>query len=327
LQGNFGILLSNLGTPGAPTASCVRTYLREFLWDRRVVDLPRPLWAFVLFAFVLPFRPVRVARNYKKIWLEEGSPLLLYSQRQACLLQRTLREKLGTNVPVALGMRYGKPSIQHALEELQAAGCQHLLVFPLYPQYSSATTASTFDAVEAAVAKRTSVPEIRRVHSYHDHPKYIEALAQTVTKYWQENGKAERLLISFHGIPKRYEANGDPYRLQCEETAQQLVAGLALPEQQYRMTFQSRFGPEEWLQPYTKATLKEWGREGLASVDVICPGFASDCLETLEEIAIQNRRFFQLAGGQQFRYIPALNDAATHIEALAEIALAHLEHW
>ncbi|MCK6459246.1 MAG: ferrochelatase [Planctomycetes bacterium] len=313
-----GILVSNLGTPDAPTPAALKRYLREFLRDPRVIDLPRWKWIPLLELLILPRRSPKSAEAYGKVWTPEGSPLLSISKRQRALLE----EKLG--LPVALGMRYGNPSIAAALDELMAKGCGRVLVLPLYPQYAAATVASTFDALGDAIKRMRVVPEVRTVRSYHDDPGYIGALARSVREAWEEGGPAKRLLLSFHGLPRRYVDLGDPYRKECEETARLLSAELGA---ECHVAFQSRFGREEWLKPYTDETLALWGRGKLESVDVLCPGFSADCLETIEEIGQENREIFQHAGGGRFRYVPALNDRADHVEALAAVARRNLQGW
>lgn len=310
-----GILITNLGTPDAPTVGALRRYLREFLWDPRVVEVPRPLWWGILNAFILPFRPFAVSKAYREIWTEEGSPLLSLSLRLACETAGALEEEL----PIRVGMRYGNPSIDEALGQLIEEGCGRIVHLPLYPQYSAATTGTNVEAVNAAAARYRWLPWIRHVQDYHDHPTYVRALADSVRAHREREGAAERLLLSFHGIPERYARLGDPYPAYCRRTAEALAAELGLDADQWFLTFQSRFGREPWLQPYTDETLMEWGRQGLESVDVMCPGFAVDCLETLEEIAIQNREFFQEAGGGRFSYIPALNDTPAHAQLMAEL--------
>ncbi len=313
-----GILVSNLGTPDAPTPAALKRYLREFLKDPRVIDLPRWKWLPLLELLILPRRSPKSAEAYRKVWTPEGSPLLSISKRQRALLE----ERLG--LPVALGMRYGNPSIARALDELLAKGCGRVLVLPLYPQYAAATTASTFDALGDALKRLRVVPEIRTIRSYRDEPLYIAALARSIRETWEKGGPPKRLLLSFHGLPRRYVDLGDPYRQECEETARLLAAELGT---ECHVAFQSRFGREEWLKPYTDETLMAWGREKVESVDVACPGFSADCLETIEEIDQQNREFFEHAGGGRFRYIPALNDRADHIEALAAVARKSLAGW
>ncbi len=322
-QTRLGILLTNLGTPDTPTPRALRRYLKEFLSDRRVVDLPRLLWWPLLHGIILRTRPRRSAAAYRKVWTDEGAPLLVISRRQAEELQNALAARLGA-VPVVLAMRYGEPSIQSGLEALRREGVTHLLVLPLYPQYSCSTTASTFDAVAEAFRGWRHLPVCRFVHDYHDHGGYIDAVAASIRESWAEQPPAERLIFSFHGTPQRFRDEGDPYYAQCRVTASRVAERLALAPERWMMTFQSRFGREEWLQPYTDASLKALAASGVETVDVVCPGFAADCLETLEEIAVENRRLFMDAGGKGLRYIPALNARADHIGALADILLREL---
>jgi ferrochelatase len=322
-QVSTGVLLTNLGTPDAPTRAALKCYLKEFLWDPRVVEEPRWKWWLILNTVILNIRPARSARAYEGVWTEKGSPLMLHSLDQQAGLQKVL----GDDVHVELAMRYGNPSIASGLQKLRDKGCTRILIFPLYPQYAAATTASTFDAVADELKQWRRVPELRMISSYHNHPAYIDALAASVRKQWDANGKPDRLLISFHGIPQRYFDNGDPYPCMSRKTGRLLAEALELEEGEWFVSFQSRFGREEWVKPYTDTTLKAWGAEGVGRVDVICPGFSSDCLETLEEIAVENRDYFIEAGGREFHYIPALNSNEVHIRALAEIARAHLSHW
>ena len=319
-----GILLTNLGTPDAPTTAAVRRYLREFLSDRRVVEAPRLIWWLVLNLIVLPFRPRRSARLYAKIWTSEGSPLLTIGERQAEALREELAGRLDTPLAVALGMRYGNPSIPSALRSLQEQGCRRVIVLPLYPQYSASTVASTFDALTAELARWRALPSLVLVSGYHDRPGYIRSLASSIREFWAAHGQADRLLMSFHGIPVRYADAGDPYPDECRTTAALLARELGLDDGSWQLAFQSRFGREEWVQPYTVTTLEKWGAEGLDSVDVVCPGFPADCLETLEEIALTNREVFRSAGGGAYRYIPALNDRDDHISVLADIVREYL---
>jgi ferrochelatase len=313
-----GVLLTNVGSPDAPTPAAVRRYLREFLSDRRVVDVPRLLWWPILNGVILPLRPRRSAHAYAKIWTAEGSPLVAITRRIAAALAKELSGTLGSEIPVAVGMGYGNPSLLSGLEILRNAGCDRFLVLPLFPQYSSPTTGSSFEGLTRALTRWRVIPELVTIGSYPEHPSYIAALANSVRTAWRNDGEPDLLLLSFHGLPVRFVASGDPYRAECEATARALVAALQLPPDGWKMSFQSRFGREPWLQPYTDVTLRELGRGGLR-VDVICPGFAADCLETLEEIGMQNRGWFEEAGGKRFRYIPALNDSAEHVRALAEI--------
>jgi ferrochelatase len=321
-----GVLLTNLGTPEAPTPAAVRRYLAEFLWDPRVVELPRPLWWLILHGVILRVRPARSARKYQIIWTPEGSPLLAISQRQAAAVAAMLAERCPGPVRVAVGMRYGKPSIAAALAELRAAGIQRLLVLPLYPQYSAATVASTFDAVAAELRTWRWLPELRFISQYHDHPGYLDALAAHLRVARAEQS-GERLLFSFHGLPKRNLLAGDPYYCQCQKTARLVAERLGLQPDQWVVAFQSRFGRTEWLQPYTSVLLADWAKSGVKSVDVACPGFAADCLETLEEMALENRRIFLDAGGERYRYLPALNDDPAHIAALADLIGRHAAGW
>jgi ferrochelatase len=318
-----GILLTNLGTPDAPDTASLRRYLKEFLSDPRVVEQPYWLWWLVLNLVILNIRPAKSAAAYRSVWMDRGSPLMVHSLDQ----QASLQKQMGDDVHVELAMRYGNPSIASAMEKLRDKGCTKILVFPLYPQYSATTTGSTFDAVAEQLTHWRRVPGMRMVDAYHDHPAYIGALAASVKKHWDEFGRPERLLMSFHGIPQRYFDNGDPYPCMCRKTARLLAEALALKEGEWFVAFQSRFGREPWVSPYADSTLKNWGAEGIGRVDVICPGFSSDCLETLEEIAVENRGYFIEAGGKELLYIPALNSDETHIRALAGIAREHLRGW
>ncbi|KPJ91050.1 MAG: ferrochelatase [Gammaproteobacteria bacterium SG8_11] len=325
-QLKIGILITNLGTPDAPTAPALRTYLREFLWDKRIVDLPRALWWMIL-QVILLIRPRASAKNYQKVWTEEGSPLLTISQKQLQAIRKRIGELTQAPIVVELGMRYGNPSIAQGLQKLREANVDRVLVFPLYPQYSSSTTASTFDAVAQAVADWRWVPEFRFINSYHDDALYINALVSSIRESWENNGQSQMLLFSFHGTPKRFLTTGDPYHCQCQATARLVAEQLGIVEGRWQVTFQSIFGREEWLQPYTINTLETLAKSGVKSVDVICPGFSADCLETLEEIEEQNREAFIKAGGESFHYISALNDRADHIEALIGQIRCHLSGW
>ena len=326
-QEKIGVLLCNLGTPDAPTRPALRRYLKEFLSDRRVVDFPRPLWWLILHGVILNIRPNKSAALYRKIWTENGSPLLDISLRQKDALQAALEKSDAGLFHVEIAMRYGNPSIAVGLAALQQAGCRKALVLPLYPQYSRTTTESTFDALADAIKASPDAPELRRVRDYHDDAGYIAALAGHIEREMRQNGCPDKLIMSFHGIPKRYYENGDPYPDQCRETARLVAERLNLSDDDWLLTFQSRFGREEWMQPYTDKTLERLAGEGVKSVAVVCPGFAVDCLETLEEIAMQNREIFLAAGGEDYRYIPALNDNADHIRALAEIVRRHCHDW
>ena len=321
-----GVLLINLGTPDAPTAPALRRYLRQFLWDPRVVEIPRLLWWLILHGIVLRLRPAKSAAKYASIWRQEGSPLLYWSQRIAVRLLGHLGER-GLPVAVQLGMRDGKPSVAAALDALKAQGCTRILVLPLYPQYAAATTASAVDAVAQWLSTQRLVPELRFVNRYGDDAGYIDALAASVRKHWAESGRGEKLLISFHGLPARSLTLGDPYHCECLKTARLLAQRLGLPAEDYLVTFQSRFGRARWLEPYTEPTLKRLAEHGLKRVDVVCPGFVADCLETLEEVAGEAQATFLAAGGQTFHYIPCLNDSEAWIKALGDQAVKHLQGW
>lgn len=310
-----GILLFNLGTPEAPERSAVARYLREFLSDERVVNLPRWFWLPLLYCVIVPIRAGRSAKAYAKVWTDEGSPLLVLSER----LARGMREKSGPGRPVALGMRYGEPSVRGALEQLRDAGAESITVLPLYPQFSYTTTASGYDAVDAALEAMGWNPKQHRINDYHVDPDWVKAVADKVRKFQAENGKPDRLMFSMHGIPQRYVNAGDPYQAQCEAGIQALVNELGLSDGEWLLTYQSRLGREPWLQPYTDLTLEALGKDGVKHVQVVCPGFAVDCLETLEEIAMENAETFKHAGGEKLEYIPALNDSTAHAETLLKI--------
>ena len=322
-----GVLLVNLGTPDAPTPKALRRYLREFLSDRRVVELPRALWLPLLYGVILPFRSKNSARLYRSIWREDGSPLLTYSRSLARQLESTLRERTQLPVPVRLGMRYGNPSVADALAELAAEGADRLVVLPLYPQYAASTTASAFDAVTGALKAWRWIPATRFIAGYPDFTPWVHAVAETIREYRERRGAAERLLFSFHGIPRRQFEAGDPYYCQCRKSARLITGRLGLEEGEWALAFQSRFGPAEWLQPYTMETLQHWAKQGVRHVQVVCPGFAVDCLETLEEIREQNREAFEAAGGEKLEYIPALNDRPAHAKALASLVTREAGDW
>ncbi|WLI88630.1 ferrochelatase [Massilia sp. R2A-15] len=325
--GRSAIVLVNLGTPDAPTRSAVRRYLKEFLWDRRVVEIPRALWWFVLNLIILPFRSGKSAAKYASIWTRDGSPLKVHTQAQAMLLRGALGERGHDALRVTMAMRYGSPSLPEVLDKLKAEHCERIVILPAYPQYSGTTTGSIYDAVFAHFKDVRNVPELRMVKHYHDHDSYIEALHDSVLKHWEINGRGQKLVMSFHGVPKRTLLLGDPYHCECHKTARLLAAKLRLKPDDYVVTFQSRFGKAEWLQPYTAPTLQQLARDGLKRVDVICPGFTSDCLETLEEIAMEVKHDFLQAGGKEFHYIECLNEEPSWIAGLAEIAEQHLIGW
>ena len=322
-----GILLINLGTPSAPTSAAVRTYLREFLSDRRVVEIPRAIWNPILHGVILNTRPRKSAERYAAIWTKDGSPLALYTDRQAKLLRGLLGEQLKSPIVVEHAMRYGEPSVATMLARMKSAHVERLLVLPLYPQYSASTTATALDAVCGWLGRTRNVPELRVVKHFHDHPAYIRALGDSVREFWRAHGRADRLVMSFHGVPRFTLDRGDPYHCECQKTARLLAADLELPGGAWQIAFQSRFGRAEWLRPYTADAAVELGRKGVRRVDVVCPGFVSDCLETLEEIALEVKALFLGAGGREFNLIPCLNDRPGWIAALAEIARDHLGGW
>jgi len=313
-QAKTGILLANLGTPEAPTPDAVKRYLRQFLSDRRVVDTSRLLWWPLLRGVILPIRSPRVAKLYQSVWMEEGSPLMVFSRRQ----QQALAARLD-DVPVALGMSYGSPSLDSAVEELLAQDVDHIVVLPLYPQYSCSTVAAVWDELGRILAKKRHIPGISFIRDYADEQAYITALANSVRAAFARHGEPDVLLLSYHGIPQRYADEGDDYPQRCRDTTRELVSALGLPPEKVMMTFQSRFGREPWLTPYTDETMKMLGEKGVKHIQVMCPGFAADCLETLEEIAVQNREFFLEAGGQKYEYIPALNDSPDHIDMMVSL--------
>ena len=323
----IGVLLTNLGTPDAPETGALRRYLAQFLADPRVVELPRLLWRLILHGIILRIRPRRSAAAYRKIWTEQGSPLLVHTREQCQQLAARLGERHGEDVVVDFAMRYGNPSMGSVLERLQRRGVRRLLVLPLYPQYSASTGGSTFDALARDFMHRRWIPELRFITHYHDWPPYIEAMARRIEAHWGDNGRGEHLLLSFHGVPLRYLHNGDPYFCECHKTSRLLAERLELEDGAWTVTFQSRFGREEWLRPYTDETLRALPERGVRTVDVFCPGFSSDCLETLEEIDEENRGYFLEAGGERFSYIPALNAAPEHIDALVRLVEENLAGW
>jgi ferrochelatase len=325
--GRLGILLVNLGTPDAPTPKAVRRYLSQFLSDRRVVSLPPWLWQPILQGVILRTRPAKVAHNYASIWLPEGSPLLVYTQRQTQGLAALLEQTYAVPPVVTFAMCYGQPTLAAELQRLRDQQVRRLLVLPLYPQFSSTTTAAVFDAIAAIYKRWYWFPETRFVNDYHAEPGYIEALAASVQTHWQAQGRGERLLISFHGLPQRVINAGDPYFDQCLATAFALATRLQLAEGQWEVVFQSRFGREPWLQPYADRRITELAQAGVKRLDVICPGFASDCLETLEEINLTFKQMYLAAGGEVFHYIPALNAQAAHLTFLAQLVKHHVEGW
>ena len=323
----LGVLITNLGTPERAEKKDVRRFLREFLSDPRVVEIPRLVWLPILYGIILNVRPARSAAAYRKIWTDSGSPLMLHTQDQAKGLQQVLAAHHGEDIVVDYAMRYGQPSLPSVLQRMQEQGVDRLVVLPLYPHYSCATTGSTFDAIAADFRQRRWIPDFQFIGSYHDHPEFIKAMANSIRRFRDQHGSADKLVFSYHGEPKRYLDQGDPYHCQCLKTTRLIAQELGLAKDSYISTFQSRFGKAEWLRPYTDETLEQLPKEGTESVQVICPGFSADCLETLEEIAMENRDVFIEAGGKDFNYIPCLNSDADHIAALAAIVEERLACW
>ncbi len=326
-QPPFGVLLVNLGTPAAPTKAAVRAFLKQFLSDSRVVDVNPLLWWCILNGIILNVRPGKVAKLYQSIWWQDGSPLMVISRKQQQALQNQLLSRTGLDIPVELGMSYGEPSLDSGLKALEAKGVKNVLVLPLYPQYSCSTVASVVDGVAALLKSRRDIPELRFVRDYHDKKGYIDSLAHSVRQHWQQHGQSQKLLLSFHGVPERYVNEGDPYRDHCYKTAELLAETLELTPEQWMVCFQSRFGKEPWLTPYTDETLERLPQQGVKSVDIISPAFAADCLETLEEISIGGKETFLHAGGESYRFVPCLNDDEQHMAFLAELALQHAQGW
>jgi ferrochelatase len=327
-QLKVGILLANLGTPDAPTAKALRPYLQQFLMDRRVVEIPRFIWCWILHCIILVIRPKKSAEKYAQVWTKEGSPLLVHAKNQKHLLMGYLGEKVKSPFVVELGMSYGNPSMKSAIESLKAQHCDHILLFPLYPQYAASSSAAAFDSVWKTLLKMRNVPAIRSIRNYHDHPDYINALKLSVLEHWRLNGgKPSKLVMSFHGVPKVHLTKGDPYHCQCHKTGRLLAEALGLDKDEYLVAFQSRFGKQEWLKPYLASTLEALGKAKTARIDVICPGFSSDCLETLEEIAMEGKHIFQSNGGGDYNYIPALNESEAWIHAMTQITLENLQGW
>lgn len=323
----LGVLITNLGTPESPTSAALRPYLKEFLSDPRVVEVPRAIWWFVLNLIILNIRPARSAKAYSTVWTEDGSPLLSITKAQCDKLTEKCKAAYGDNVIVDFAMRYGNPAMSNVIDSMLAKGVRKLVVLPLYPQYCASTTASTFDAVAKDFVSRRWIPELRFVSHYHDEPGYIQALAQKVRAHWEKAGRADKLLFSYHGIPKRYLMNGDPYHCECHKTSRLLAEELGLGPDEYMTTFQSRFGREEWLKPYTDETLKALPAQGVTSVQVCCPGFSADCLETIEEIGEENREYFMEAGGKRYEYIEALNADEAHMDFIFSLVERNLHGW
>lgn len=318
------IIYCNLGTPQAPTAPALRRYLAEFLSDPRVVEIPRFLWLMILHGIILRVRPAKSAHKYASIWTSEGSPLKVWTEKQSLSLQQLFDPH---KVVVRYAMRYGSPAVPQVLDELKAQGVTRVLVLPAYPQYSGTTTASVFDAVYAWGMRTRNLPELRFINHYHDHPGYIEALAEKIRAHWAQHGRAEQLVMSFHGVPERTLQLGDPYHCECHKTARLLAQSLGLSKDEYKVCFQSRFGKAKWLEPYTEPTVRELARQGCRSVQIVCPGFVSDCLETLEEIALEVKAAFFEEGGEQFHYIECINDSPVWIQAMHSLTMTHMSGW
>lgn len=321
------ILLINLGTPDAPTFWAVRRYLKQFLSDRRVVEIPRALWWLILNGIILWLRPGASARKYAAVWTNEGSPLRVHSEKLASALRSRLAAHGGAGPLVEYAMRYGNPSIETVLARLQAAGATRMLMVPMYPQYAASTTGAACDAVGDWLRQTRNLPEIRWIRNFHDHPAYIGALARLALDHWQQHGRPARLLMSFHGLPRYTLDKGDPYHCECHKTARLLAEALGLAKDQWQLSFQSRFGRARWLEPYTVSTLREWARAGVGRVDVVCPGFVADCLETIEEIGIEGRQEFLAAGGTEFHLLPCLNERDDWVAAVEEITAGHVLGW
>ncbi|SCK25359.1 ferrochelatase [Vogesella sp. LIG4] len=321
-----GVLLLNLGTPEAPTAKALRPYLKQFLSDRRVVEIPSAIWWLILNGVILNVRPKKSAEKYASIWDKDGSPLLLHTRKQASLLKGLLGMQ-GHQLVVDYAMRYGKPAVAEVLQSMRAQGVERLLVVPLYPQYAASSSGTALDDVFRTLMKMRNMPEVRTVRHYHDHPGYIAALAASVREHWRLNGRGDKLVMSFHGVPRFTLDKGDPYHCECLKTGRLLAEALELSANDYVVSFQSRFGKAEWLKPYTFDTLSSLAKQGVAKLDIICPGFAGDCLETLEEIAMEGKTLFLAAGGKEYRYIPCLNERPDWVAALADLVLGNLGGW
>ncbi len=324
----LGVILVNLGTPAEPTPTSVRQFLRAFLSDPRVVDIPPWLWKTILNLFILPRRASRVARSYQNIWLQEGSPLRHYTRELADKLEASFHESGAVagaieSVKVTWAMTYGEPSISQRVDDFKRQGIERIVLCPLYPQFSSTTTGSVYDCLSRYIGGTRNIPDLRCVHNYHDHPAYIEALAHSVEKHWQTHGRKQKLLISFHGLPERYIEQGDPYIDQCKATANLLAEYLQLKTDQWRTGFQSRFGRAKWVEPYADNIINDWVTQGIKTIDVLCPSFAMDCLETLEEVGVEYRAMFQQAGGHDLTLIPCLNSSPAHVELITAVVREH----
>ena len=322
----IGVLLSNLGTPDKPQRKELRVYLKEFLSDPRVIETPKLIWQIILNGIILNTRPQKSAKNYQKVWTDEGSPLLVILNKQKKLTQDLLKKE-NLELEFATGMRYGNPSIAKGLEELREKNCNKIIVLPMYPHYCAATTGSTFDAVTKIMQNWRWVPSFRFISTYHDHPDYIKALANSIQKHWDKNGKPDKILFSYHGIPKKYFTKGDPYHCLCSKTTRLVREQMGLTEEFAMTTFQSRFGPEEWLQPYTDKTVEKLAKDKIEHLQIVAPGFSADCLETIEELDGENREIFEEHGGKKFSYIPCLNDQSDHINLIGALIKNELQGW
>ena len=323
---NLGILITNLGTPEKPTKKKIRIFLKEFLSDPRVIEVPKLIWQIILRLIILNLRPQKVAKLYKSIWKKEGGPLLVMLEKQKRGIKKILQKNL-KNVKVEIGMRYGNPNVKLGLEKLRKQRCRRILVLPLYPQYCAATTGSTFDKVTEVLRRWRWIPEIRFVNNYFENPLYINCLIKSIRDSWKKLGKSQKLIFSYHGIPKKYLLNGDPYHCFCQKTTRLVVEKMKLKKEEYITTFQSRFGPEEWLKPYTDKTLKELPSKGIKKIHILSPGFSSDCLETLEELEVENKENFISSGGKKYNYIKCLNDDPQHLNMFAMLILKHTRGW
>ena len=322
----IGVLLSNLGTPDKPQRKELRVYLKEFLSDPRVIETPKLIWQIILNGIILNTRPQKSAKNYQKVWTDEGSPLLVILNKQKKLTQDLLKKE-NLELEFATGMRYGNPSIAKGLEELREKNCNKIIVLPMYPHYCAATTGSTFDAVTKIMQNWRWVPSFRFISTYHDHPDYIKALANSIQKHWDKHGKPDKILFSYHGIPKKYFTKGDPYHCLCSKTTRLVREQMGLTEEFAMTTFQSRFGPEEWLQPYTDKTVEKLAKDKIEHLQIVAPGFSADCLETIEELDGENREIFEEHGGKKFSYIPCLNDQSDHINLIGALIKNELQGW
>tara|TARA_Y100000590_G_scaffold33598_1_gene36829 strand:+ start:1200 stop:2231 length:1032 start_codon:yes stop_codon:yes gene_type:complete len=322
----LGVLITNLGTPDKPTKYGLKTYLKEFLSDPRVIEVPKVIWQVILRLIILNLRPKKVAKLYKSIWKKEGGPLLVMLQKQKNALKKSLQKKV-KDLRIEIGMRYGNPSIESGLEKLRNQGCRKILILPLYPQYCAATTGSTFDKVTEILRKWRWIPELRFINNYYEESMYIDCLVKSIKESWKKEGRSQKLIFSYHGVPKKYLLKGDPYHCFCQKTTRLVVEKMKLKEKDYITTFQSRFGPDEWLQPYTDKTLESLPQKGIKKIHILSPGFSSDCLETLEELEVENKEIFFSSGGEKYSYIKCLNDNPQHIKMLEFLILNHLRGW